>query len=52
MSDQSGSPVIGVTLLETPVIFNDNGGGHELVKLEFHADGTVTYIRPFGRHRA
>jgi hypothetical protein len=47
----SDSPVIGVTILETHVLFED-GDGPELVKLEFHADGTVTYKRPFGRHRA
>lgn len=46
----SDSPVIGVTLLETHVLFADTGDP-ELVKLEFHEDGTITYKRPFGRHR-
>lgn len=44
------SPVIGSTLLETPVLFDDNPSP-ELVKLEFHEDGTVTFKRIFGRHR-
>lgn len=51
MSDREGSPVIAsLVLYENPVRFDDDGT--ELVELLFHEDGTVTYRRPFGRHRA
>jgi hypothetical protein len=51
MADSEKSPVVGSTLLETHVQFDDSTDP-ELVKLKFHEDGTVTYTRPFGRHRA